>query len=78
VSWDPSALPVSKGGLRQLHRLRSEKACCEAEGRGFDSPHLHVVFEAFPLFREGVVLWSGRQRAHLGRVIKRCRRLFLG
>ncbi len=37
--------------------------------RGFDSPHLHVVFEALPQVREGVVLWSGRQRAHLGRVI---------
>jgi hypothetical protein len=29
--------------------------------RGFDSPHLHRVFEAFPLVREGVTCefrWS--------------------
>ena len=62
-------MPVSREGLRSLYRLRSEKPYCEAEGRGFDSPHLHDVLKTFPLVREGVVLWSGRQRAHLGRVI---------
>ena len=63
-------MPITAVGSRFPYRLRSEKACCEAEGRGFDSPHLHVVFEVFPLVRERAALWSGRPRAHLGRVIK--------
>jgi hypothetical protein len=35
---------MTAAGPRSPHRLRSEKACCEAEGRGFDSPHLHRFF----------------------------------
>ena len=67
MSWGPPELPVSREGLRSLHRLRSEKPYCEAEGRGFDSPHLHRVLKTFPQVSEGVICGGGAQRARKGR-----------
>ncbi len=47
ADWGPVPVPVARRDPRPHRRLRSEKAYCEAEGRGFDSRHLHScsVFE---------------------------------
>src|SRR3954447_18817676 len=42
ADWSPPPVPVVAGGSRSFHRLRSEKTRQEAEGRGFDSRHLHA------------------------------------
>jgi hypothetical protein len=44
ADWGLLKLPVTAGGPRSPHRLRSEKSRGHIEGRGFDSRHLHCLF----------------------------------
>ena len=52
--WWPVVVAGGSDGPEKIHRLRSEKSHEEAEGRGFDSPHLHDVLKVFPQVTRGV------------------------
>src|SRR5580704_1676175 len=43
AGWEVVSSPIAAPPPRLSDRLRSEKANCEAGGRGFDSRHLHEL-----------------------------------